>query len=78
VPEAVITAVPDPNDGCQHPKHVELPTDTVAFFGKLLKINKFHKFNFTVKRICLKEMAKQTFEETPTIKGHISSFSTTH
>ena len=24
VPEAVITAVPAPDDGCQHPKHVEL------------------------------------------------------
>ena len=28
VPEAVITAVPAPDDGCQHPKHVELCTDT--------------------------------------------------
>jgi hypothetical protein len=26
-PEAVITAVPAPDDGCQHPKHVELPTE---------------------------------------------------
>ena len=26
-PEAVITAVRAPNDGCQHPKHVELPTE---------------------------------------------------
>ena len=26
-PEAVITAVPAPDDGCQHLKHVELPTD---------------------------------------------------
>jgi len=26
VPEAVITAVPAPDDGCQQPKHVELPT----------------------------------------------------
>ena len=22
-----ITAVPAPDDGCQHPKHVELPTE---------------------------------------------------
>jgi len=27
IPEAVITAVPAPDDGCQHPKHVELPTE---------------------------------------------------
>jgi len=27
VPEAVITAVRAPSDGCQHPKHVELPTE---------------------------------------------------
>jgi len=27
VPEAVITAVPAPDGGCQHPKHVELPTE---------------------------------------------------
>jgi len=27
MPEAVITAVPAPDDGCQHPKHVELPTE---------------------------------------------------
>jgi len=27
VPEAVITAVPAPDDGCQHLKHVELPTE---------------------------------------------------
>jgi len=27
VPEAVITVVPAPDDGCQHPKHVELPTE---------------------------------------------------
>jgi len=27
VPEAVITAVPAPDDGCQHTKHVELPTE---------------------------------------------------
>jgi len=27
VPEAVITVVRAPDDGCQHPKHVELPTD---------------------------------------------------
>ena len=26
IPEALITAVPAPNDVCQHPKHVELPT----------------------------------------------------
>jgi len=26
IPEAVITAVPAP-DGCQHPKHVEMPTE---------------------------------------------------
>jgi len=26
-PEAVITAVRAPDDGCQHPKHVELPTE---------------------------------------------------
>jgi len=25
IPEAVITAVTAPDDGCQHPKHVELP-----------------------------------------------------
>jgi len=27
IPEAAITAVPAPDDGCQHPKHVELPTE---------------------------------------------------
>ena len=27
MPEAVITAVRAPDDGCQHPKHVELPTE---------------------------------------------------
>ena len=27
IPEAVITAVRAPDDGCQHPKHVELPTE---------------------------------------------------
>ena len=27
VPEAVITVVPAPDDGCQHPKHVELHTE---------------------------------------------------
>ena len=27
MPEAVITAVRTPDDGCQHPKHVELSTD---------------------------------------------------
>jgi len=27
VPEAVITAVRAPDDGCQHPIHVELPTE---------------------------------------------------
>jgi len=27
VPEAVITVVLVPDDGCQHPKHVELPTE---------------------------------------------------
>jgi len=27
VPEAVITAVRSPDDGCQHPKHVELSTE---------------------------------------------------
>jgi len=27
VPEAVITAVRALDDGCQHPKHVELPTE---------------------------------------------------
>jgi len=27
VPEAVITTVPAPDDGCQHPKYVELPTE---------------------------------------------------
>ena len=27
IPEAVITAIPAPDDGCQHPKHVELPTE---------------------------------------------------
>ena len=27
VPEAVITAVRAPDDGCQHPKHVELPSE---------------------------------------------------
>ena len=26
-PEAVITAVSAPDDGCQQPKHVELPTE---------------------------------------------------
>ena len=27
IPEAVITAVPAPDDGCQYPKHVELTTE---------------------------------------------------
>jgi len=27
IPEAVITAVPAPDDGCQQPKHVGLPTE---------------------------------------------------
>ena len=27
IPEAVITVVRAPDDGCQHPKHVELPTE---------------------------------------------------
>jgi len=27
VPEAVITVVRAPDDGCQHPKHVEMPTE---------------------------------------------------
>ena len=27
VPEAVTTVVRAPDDGCQHPKHVELPTE---------------------------------------------------
>jgi len=27
MPEAVITAVPAPDGGCQHLKHVELPTE---------------------------------------------------
>jgi len=27
IAEAVITAVRAPDDGCQHPKHVELPTE---------------------------------------------------
>jgi len=27
IPEAVITAVRAPDYGCQHPKHVELPTE---------------------------------------------------
>jgi len=27
VTEAVITVVRFPDDGCQHPKHVELPTE---------------------------------------------------
>ena len=27
IPEAAITAVPAADDGCQHPKHVELPTE---------------------------------------------------
>jgi len=27
MPEAVITAVRGPGDGCQHWKHVELPTE---------------------------------------------------
>jgi len=26
IPEAVFTAVRAPDDGCQHPKHIELPT----------------------------------------------------
>jgi hypothetical protein len=26
-PEAVIAAVPAPDDRCHHPKHVELPTE---------------------------------------------------
>ena len=27
IPEAVITVVGAPDDGCQHTKHVELPTE---------------------------------------------------
>jgi len=27
IPEDVITVVQAPDDGCQHPKHVELSTD---------------------------------------------------
>ena len=27
ITEAAITAVPAADDGCQHPKHVELPTE---------------------------------------------------
>jgi len=27
IPEALITFVRAPDDGCQHPKHVELPTE---------------------------------------------------
>jgi hypothetical protein len=27
IPEAVLTVVRAPDDGCQHPKHVELPTE---------------------------------------------------
>jgi hypothetical protein len=27
IPEAVITAVPAPDDGCQHPEYAELPTE---------------------------------------------------
>jgi len=27
IPEAAITAVPAADDGCQHPKHVDLPTE---------------------------------------------------
>ena len=27
IPQAVITAVPAPDDWCKHPKHVELPTE---------------------------------------------------
>ena len=27
ITQAVITAVPAHDDGCQHPKHVELPTE---------------------------------------------------
>jgi len=27
IPEAVITVVRAPDDGCQQPKHVELPTE---------------------------------------------------
>ena len=27
MPKAVITVVRAPDDGCQHPKHVELPTE---------------------------------------------------
>jgi len=27
IPEAVITVVRAPDDGCQHPKHVELPIE---------------------------------------------------
>jgi len=44
IPEAVITAVPAPDDGCQHPKHVELPTEiqyteySRIFFDKKFKI----------------------------------------
>lgn len=30
-----------------------------------------HKYKFTVKRIWPQEMAKQTVDENPTIKGHI-------
>jgi len=27
ITEAVITAIPAPDDGCQQPKHVDLPTE---------------------------------------------------
>ena len=45
VTEAVITVVWDPDDGCQHPKHVELPTgiynklNTVASFWTIIKFD---------------------------------------
>jgi len=27
IPEAVITVLRAPDEGCQHPKHVEMPTE---------------------------------------------------
>jgi len=36
VPEAAITVVPAPDDGCQHPKHAELP---VAFCWTVIQFD---------------------------------------
>jgi len=45
VPEAVITVLRAPDDGCQHPKHIELPTDIYIYniYNKLNAVTSFWK-----------------------------------